>query len=795
MQKKHCLLRFGFAYLCLVSLVIEFFLFLSFPYTQSGFRIITMDSFYIVKEISKGSPSWEAGIRQGDHFVSINGVSVEQANAPRPARAVYDLYSTMYSFDTPIELVSTDGTAVTLYIPSNVSIWKKVMNICVNDLVTYVVGILFIILTILCLPYFPYTPDAGSCITFLDCAGICIANKLSYVANPVWFSYLNQFLYEISTCSLATSCLYSVRYFLRMSSASSRSIKVHSVLTFLPRIFFIICLITHLLNLENALSSTLFKYCEALMVISLLYMAIAFIWLLRHMTRQSSILLRFFLLALIFSILPLFTYQIQHLSANLEWVVESQAFYEAVPLLFAPVAVLCAFIQSKTFSFDQHSGRIMNIWCCFISELLILLFLNARLESSPGLLYALLILTPLAFVILENKLYDFLFPLIEKQDEKVQQLENSVYLATSIQPIFVQTSDWIKSVIRPSFIYFYRIRKGEQPLLLHRVHSMHKETDYEWMKYMMNDRLTHKKREKTIMHHSSYGVSVPLFRGNELFGYLFIGNRMVEEEYQIAEMYSTSEVRLLQKAARIMMDAVIMSDSRQVRKRSYELSESNDELAREIGTKERQILRMQDKMVLGLAVMVESRDNSTGGHIKRTCAAVHLFSDKLLEKPDCPKTRDWFDMVARAAILHDLGKIAVDDQILRKEGPFTPEEYEKMKLHTLEGARVVESVLEDVENEEFKQIAVNIAHYHHEKWDGSGYPEGLIGPEIPLEARIMAFADVFDALVSKRCYKDAFSFDKAYSIIENDLGSHFDPVLGKTFLECFPQLKAIYSVK
>ena len=143
--------------------------------------------------------------------------------------------------------------------------------------------------------------------------------------------------------------------------------------------------------------------------------------------------------------------------------------------------------------------------------------------------------------------------------------------------------------------------------------------------------------------------------------------------------------------------------------------------------------------------------------------------------------------------MHDLGKIAVDDAVLRKQGKFTPEEFEKMEIHPAEGAWIIREMLTGVESDEFETIAENVAHYHHEKWDGSGYPTGLQGTDIPLEARLMALADVFDALVSKRCYKEAFSYDKAFAIIEDSLGSHFDPELGRIFMECRPSLEKMYD--
>ena len=156
-------------------------------------------------------------------------------------------------------------------------------------------------------------------------------------------------------------------------------------------------------------------------------------------------------------------------------------------------------------------------------------------------------------------------------------------------------------------------------------------------------------------------------------------------------------------------------------------------------------------------------------------------------------SKDFLEFVIRSAPMHDLGKIGVDDAILRKQGRFTDEEYEKMKKHSEIGASMIDSILTSVEDEEFVKIALNIAHYHHEKINGKGYPKGLTGEEIPIEARIMALADVFDALVSKRCYKEAFSYDKAFEIIKEDAGTHFDIELANIFIQCRKELEEYYE--
>lgn len=224
------------------------------------------------------------------------------------------------------------------------------------------------------------------------------------------------------------------------------------------------------------------------------------------------------------------------------------------------------------------------------------------------------------------------------------------------------------------------------------------------------------------------------------------------------------------------------------------LNNYNDELSRSVKAQTAHIRKMQDKLILGMADMVEGRDSSTGGHIKRTSEVIGIFTEQLRRGESGISLSDEFlDNVVKAAPMHDLGKISIDDEILRKPGKFTAEEFEVMKTHSAKGAEIIRKILDGAESEEFADIAVNIAHYHHEKWNGSGYPDHLSAEDIPVEARIMALADVFDALVSKRCYKDAMTYSRAFDIIEESLGEHFDPVLGREFLKCRSMLESYYD--
>lgn len=141
----------------------------------------------------------------------------------------------------------------------------------------------------------------------------------------------------------------------------------------------------------------------------------------------------------------------------------------------------------------------------------------------------------------------------------------------------------------------------------------------------------------------------------------------------------------------------------------------------------------------------------------------------------------YIENISKAAPLHDIGKIRVPDAILQKPGKLTPEEFEEMKRHATEGSIIVRDTIGDIGAPEYIEIINDVVKYHHEKWNGTGYPCNLSGEDIPLAARIMAVADVFDALVSKRCYKDEFSVDKAYEIIHEDSGKHFDPKVVEAF--------------
>lgn len=202
-----------------------------------------------------------------------------------------------------------------------------------------------------------------------------------------------------------------------------------------------------------------------------------------------------------------------------------------------------------------------------------------------------------------------------------------------------------------------------------------------------------------------------------------------------------------------------------------------------------------NEMVMGFATLVENRDDSTGGHIKRTTAYVKILAEELRVRVFFRKmlTREYIDNLVMAAPMHDVGKIAIPDAILQKPGKLTADEYEIMKTHAERGGSIIKETFGHTGNDEYECMAYEVARYHHEKWNGKGYPDKLKRKEIPLCARIMSVVDVFDAVSAKRCYRDALPLEECFKILEDGSGQDFDPIIVEVFLDMKDKIKEIYE--
>lgn len=207
-----------------------------------------------------------------------------------------------------------------------------------------------------------------------------------------------------------------------------------------------------------------------------------------------------------------------------------------------------------------------------------------------------------------------------------------------------------------------------------------------------------------------------------------------------------------------------------------------------------ELIQYHEEVIYAFADVIEGRDGSTGEHVKRTVAYVRIIVEALKENGIYVESLDneYMELLLRAAPMHDFGKIAVSDTVLQKPGRLTEEEYEAIKTHTVKGADMIKTSLASLEEPGYITIAWQVARHHHERWDGAGYPDGLYGEKIPLCARVVAVADVFDAVSQDRCYRPAMSLDESFAIIEQGAGTQFDPLIAEAFLRMRDKVEAVF---
>ncbi len=244
--------------------------------------------------------------------------------------------------------------------------------------------------------------------------------------------------------------------------------------------------------------------------------------------------------------------------------------------------------------------------------------------------------------------------------------------------------------------------------------------------------------------------------------------------------------------ARVTTHLTVHRLRRDLQESNAALRELNEGLELKVQERTEELLRSHEAIIFALAKLTESRDDDTGQHLERICYYTRILARELCKTQE-EIDEDWIRTVTTTAALHDIGKVGTPDAVLLKDGPLDSGERKVIQLHPCTGGDTLLAIKQQLGENPFLSIATEIALCHHERWDGSGYPYGLAGEAIPLSARIVALADVYDALTSKRSYKDAFPHDKALAIICEGDGSHFDPAVVEAFRAVESEFQAVAS--
>lgn len=302
-------------------------------------------------------------------------------------------------------------------------------------------------------------------------------------------------------------------------------------------------------------------------------------------------------------------------------------------------------------------------------------------------------------------------------------------------------------------------------------------------------------------------INMPVMDGFEVMEQLSKqdGTKSIPVIFLTADNLSETEIKCFQMGAMDFVAKPFVPDILRSRvDKTIELDQYRHNLedmvkaqADKITEAARRISRIQDSVIVGMANLIESRDGSTGKHVKNTQMYVQMIANELYRRNLFPEelTEEYIESLCKAAPLHDVGKIKVPDAILQKPGRLTDEEFSMMKKHTTYSHKIIHTIIGDVEDPHYVRIVEDIAMFHHERWDGNGYPARLKRDSIPLAARIMAVADVFDALYEERCYKPPIRpVEKIMEIMEEGRGTQFDPVIIDVFSEMLPTLKDVLGI-
>ncbi len=753
-------------FLCLIVLGTMLILCSNQPYLYTGFRVSSSD--FEVVELFDSSPAFYSGIHLGDKITRINDIdTAEFADMYYGGKASvwYSQYQTLFTKDKVYTLTVTDGNVYKFRIPATMPFFTRLRLLSIDDKVGFSVGAVFILLGLLLSIFSDEEYDKSAFINFLYATGILLANAYSDSRNTLFYSVCNLLLFQLSSAALAKSMLQIVAFFYRLAGRQKRYDFLNPI-SFVPYGLTVIRLIVAAINPASFFDGVLF-YLPYVNLTVLVYGVVTFFFLMHLIPPQSSLTMRFFLVGICFSLAPVMTqFVVRSFSSSVSVVSSGESLMTFLPLLFIPISLFCSFLQTRKNKSDVIVSKILIVGCSTLT-LLVLILLPIRSSVYRSIL---VVVAAFGSFLIEKPILNYLYPQIDYLTDSFSDLEKLLFACDNEHDMYALVTDWLYTTINPGFVVFYEMPdevKQTPGQTLYQKYSSRVRADA-CLVSLIASRKTSRDKAESVMIHENWGISAPIFKAHRVFGYMFIGAR---NQY---EMFSSTEIHLLQPASRILMEALLVLDLKQ---------------------QVEYINNMQNRIVYSFADMIESRDGTTGQHVKRTSLVVDLLT-KYLRKNNVYTDKlepEDYGLISLAAPLHDIGKIKVPDRILSKPGKLTDEEFEIIKTHPVVGEKIINKTMFKIEDERYLRIAREMALHHHEKWNGTGYPMGLKDGQIPISARIMAVADVFDALCSARSYKKAFTIDEAFAIIDESSGSHFEPVLVDAMHALRNELTEIYG--
>lgn len=760
--KRFISIILGFAALCLIF--IQSILILNQPYTSSGISFSFQKNSIQIEKLNQSSPAGKAGIKKGDTFIEFNNTPVEN----------WIQFSNGVSFSTSLQFTTnffkygknysfkkSDGNIYSFTLTKQPLI-ERIKNISQTLLITFLLSVLCIASGIISSFAQGDRKTIRRLIAFLYCLGIAVFNAFSCIWNSIALVHLSSILFDAAGLFGISFLLAYINHSFETSHLYPVYSKVINICKTIPPVIFVIKYAIILFAGLPLTGSNLEYLAHAAILVFTIALILCTAFILVKYPRQITLLYRFIFTGFVYSILPSVFVMITNLIFRQTYFTQLQSIMSLAPFSFIPVILLLSIVESR--GHDIH--RVLKgtiTWLGYISLssiILYILYSSAKNGISTVSTLTFFFLSPLFFKLLDKPLSKQLNYSVLTLQKAQEEFEESITDINSFSELYQLTNNALEKQLSCSFV-FIQIITADSGSTIPFVNT--RDIEIDTIGNLIRESNSYK-QNKSIHYLSKDCFAIPFYKNKKLDCRLFIGSK------KSGDKYYPGEITIATKIADIFYQHFLLLNNRIVTQKLHE--------------KDEQIIAMQTNTIYSMANLIESRDGGTGKHVKRTGAYSEMIAKKAMEKGYYPDelTPHYIDLLSKAAPMHDIGKIVVPDSVLKKPGKLTAEEFELMQKHTTEGGKIINDVLSNSEDEEYIKIATEVATSHHEKWNGAGYPNHLKEENIPLSARIMAIADVFDALVSPRCYKEPFPVDEAFDIIEKESGSHFDPVLAKVFL-------------
>ena len=761
---KRICIYIGFLFIILISIENYFYVFQ--PINSIGAQITISEKGIVLNSIHKNGQAYNAGFRNGDIIGSINDKSAvyfDYISKTKKRDQFFQITTHFFEFDNDYIFRTFDDKEVTIHCEKgNVS---QMFN-GNSDLmrVKLIVAFLFFVAGIFCSFYYGGNKTSLHLIFFIYFTGLGVYNNFNYE-----FESMNVQIYEeiLGDIGVIFGLFFLFKYIAHTFKAIGKynGIVINmAVLNVMMVAGLVLKYLIYTITKCPIVGGFMRNYNAIWMLVSFVPILMSSIAMFINCPPQSTYIFRYVIIACISVWIPVTIILItMALDRSLFY---TKTYYAILigALACMPVVLMLSIVQSWGEKFNKWVRRyICWMYFCVFYAVFIFFF-----QDNHTLMDILIFLCPVFAFLFKNFIDRMLsahYGRSAKQNE-IYRLKVSEF--DDLLPLLRYSIETIQPVTNSKFVYIQGFKDNKE--------FINYRSSYEIPKVVYDkiiEECNKKTRKGTYFNLSDGSFTIPYYVGDELILRFIIGPKVNYDEYIPGE----------QQGIIFFTDICF---------KQY-LAIVNNAVSDALEKRNKKIINLQNHTIISMANLIESRDGGTGEHVKRTSLYSKLIAEKAKEMNVYSDeiNADFISHLTQAAPLHDIGKIVVSDTILQKPGKLTEEEFEMMKKHTTEGGKIIQEILNDHEDKVYVKICYDVAMYHHEKWNGKGYPEGLKGTEIPLCARILALADVFDALVSPRCYKKPFPVDEAFKIMEEEGENHFDPELLKVFLASKEELLKI----